>query len=251
MSEARIHAKIVAERFPLDNAPAIVTRVLRKTEIDLLGIRGDTGKPKRDPRFPMDERHDALDFHLSPAAFEAIADDMSAPLDHRRGVGIDDPLIRNFGAALRDGFAHPERVSRMLLERVILALAIHVAQAYGGRPAAAMPAKGGLAPWQLRRSTELLASNLDGSVALKTLADACRLSTGHFSRAFRASTGLTPVQWLAHRRIEAAKALIQQRRGSLGEVALACGFSDQSHFTRIFTRIVGTSPGAWRRTLER
>jgi len=120
----------------------------------------------------------------------------------------------------------------------------------GGMRASTPPMRGGLAPWQLRRSTELLTANLDGSVTLQSLADACRLSTGHFIRAFRTSTGLAPFQWLAHRRVDAAKVLIRQRRASLGEIALACGFADQSHFTRIFSRIVGTSPGAWRRNLE-
>jgi transcriptional regulator GlxA family with amidase domain len=76
------------------------------------------------------------------------------------------------------------------------------------------------------------------------------LSTSHFTRAFRASTGLAPFQWLAHRRVDTAKVLLRQRRVSLREIALACGFSDQSHFTRVFSRIVGTSPGTWQRNLD-
>jgi AraC family transcriptional regulator len=76
------------------------------------------------------------------------------------------------------------------------------------------------------------------------------LSTSYFARAFRTSTGLAPHQWLAHRRVEVAKYLLRQQRGSLREIALACGFSDQSHFTRVFTRIVGSSLGAWRRNLD-
>jgi AraC family transcriptional regulator len=216
MSEARIHGKTLAERFPLDDASAIVARVLHETETGAFEIRGDN----------------------PPLA-------QSGPPSY-----IDDPIIRHLGAALRGDFAHPEPVSRVFLDHVSRALAIHVAQTYGGMRVASPGAKGGLAPWQLRRSTELFAANLDSSVALKTLADACGLSTGHFSRAFRVSTGLTPSRWLTHRRIEVATALLRQRRDSLGQIALACGFSDQSHFTRIFTRIVGTSPGAWRRNLD-
>ena len=209
---------------------------------------------KRDPKFLMDRPFHSIFFHLSRAVFDAIADDMNAPrigeLDYQPGAGIDDKIVRKLGTALLGGFSHPERVSRMFLELVTLAVAVHVAQTYGGMRMVAARAKGGLASWQLRRSTELLAANLDGSVTLKSLADACGLSIDHFTRAFRTSTGLAPSQWLMRRRVEAAKDLLRRRRDPLREIALACGFSDQSHFTRVFTRIVGSSPGAWQRTLD-
>lgn len=210
---------------------------------------------KPDPKFPAKQPFHALNFHLPRAVFDAIAEDINAPCigepDCQSGGSIDDESIRDLGTMLLGGSAHPERVSRMFLEHVILAVAAHVARLYGGMRVAAPRAKGGLAPWQLRRSTELLAANLDGSVPLKTLADECDLSISHFARAFRTSTGLAPHQWLAHRRVEVAKDLLRQRRDSLCEIALACGFSDQSHFTRVFTKIVSTSPGAWRRNLDR
>ena len=302
MSGVGIHGKRLAERFRLDDAPAIVTRVLRKAEIGVTEIRSDNpefaqsgslpledaylvvlqlrdfpshhyweeGRPvppgslqagqaclydlKRDPKFLMDKPFHSLHFHLSRAVFDAIADDMNAPrigeLDYQPGLGVDDKIIRDLGTMLLGGLSHPERVSRMFLEHVTLATAAHVAQTYGGMRVAAARAKGGLAPWQLRRSTELLAAHLDGSVTLKSLADACGLSASYFTRAFRTSTGLAPHQWLAHRRVETAKDLLRQRQDPLREVALACGFSDQSHFTNAFTRMVGTSPRAWQRNLD-
>lgn len=301
MSGVEVHRKSLATsmRLPLEDAPAIVTQVLRKAEIGVIESRCDNpalaqsgslphedaylvalllrdfpsyryweeGRPaplgslqagqvclydlKRDPKFLMDRPFHSLNFYLSRAVFDAIADDMNAPrigeLDYQPGASIDDKIIRDLGTMLLGGFTHPERVSRMFLEHVTLAAAAHVAQTYGGMRAVAPRVKGGLAPWQLRRSTELLAAHLDGSVALKSLADACGLSTGYFTRAFRASTGLAPHQWLTHQRVETAKALLRQRRGPLEEIALTCGFSDQSHFTHVFNRLVGSSPGAWRR----
>ena len=154
------------------------------------------------------------------------------------------------GAALLGGFSHPERVSQLFLDHVTLAVAVHVAQTYGGMRVVAPQAKGGLAPWRLRRATEYLAARLDGSVALKSLADECGLSLSHFINAFRTSTGLPPQQWLRHRRIERAKTLMRHHRHSLSEIALSCGFADQAHFTRVFTKLVGASPGVWRRSLK-
>jgi AraC family transcriptional regulator len=72
-------------------------------------------------------------------------------------------------------------------------------------------------------------------------------SKGHFSRAFKRSLGLSPTAYVAIRRVERAKALMSSTREHLSEIALACGFTDQSHFTRWFRRIVGVSPGQWRR----
>jgi AraC family transcriptional regulator len=76
------------------------------------------------------------------------------------------------------------------------------------------------------------------------------LSVSHFSRAFRRSMGAAPHNWLLTCRVEAAKEKLRDHRLTLSDVALACGFADQSHLTRVFTRIVGVSPGAWRRSLD-
>jgi AraC-like DNA-binding protein len=111
--------------------------------------------------------------------------------------------------------------------------------------------RGGLAPWQARRAKELMDANLGGKLPLSQLAEACGLSTRHFARAFRQSTGVPPHRWRLSRRLERAKDLLRDPARSLSEVALACGFADQSHFTRMFTTLVGLSPGLWRRTLSR
>ena len=72
----------------------------------------------------------------------------------------------------------------------------------------------------------------------------------YFSRAFRGTMGVAPHNWLLIRRVEVAKEKLLSTQLSLAEVALACGFADQSHLTRVFTGMVGVSPGAWRRALD-
>jgi AraC family transcriptional regulator len=102
----------------------------------------------------------------------------------------------------------------------------------------------------VKRAKEILSANLEGSVQLKEVAKECGLSVSHFSRAFHRTAGAAPHRWLMTRRVEAAKEKLRDSRLSLLDVALACGFSDQSHLTRVFTGMVGSSPGAWRRALE-
>lgn len=104
---------------------------------------------------------------------------------------------------------------------------------------------GGLAPHLRRRVVEYIEAHLDQTLRLRDLAGLAGLSEFHFQRAFRASVGVSPHLWLAHRRIERAKALI--RAGEpLAQVAAATGFSGQSHFTRAFRAATGNTPAAWR-----
>jgi AraC-like DNA-binding protein len=131
----------------------------------------------------------------------------------------------------------------MFVDYVMLALGCHVAQTYGGLETAARSVRGGLAPWQERRAKEIIEANLDGEIPLAELAPECGLSTSHFSRPFKDTTGAPPHPWLLHRRIENAMRLLRNPQLSLVEVAMACGFSDQSHFTRVFTKFSGT--GRW------
>jgi AraC-like DNA-binding protein len=93
----------------------------------------------------------------------------------------------------------------------------------------------------------MLLADLAGATPLAEIARFCGLSAGHFARAFRRSTGLAPHAWLLNARVERAMVLLRQPGKSLSEIALACGFADQSHFGRVFTRLTGQSPRAWRR----
>jgi AraC-like DNA-binding protein len=86
---------------------------------------------------------------------------------------------------------------------------------------------------------------------VRELARECRLSSAHFPRAFRRSAGMAPHDdWLIEQRIVLSKKKLRDDRRSLSDVAAECGFTDQSHFTRMFNRIVGVPPGAWRRALK-
>ena len=208
---------------------------------------------RRGPRMVLDQPYHALHVHIPRAAFDAIATEANAvpirDLDYAAGVGVEDRTIADLGAAILSGLRGGDP-NRQLLDHLILAMAAHVAIRYGGMTPMSRAARGGLAPWQVRRAKEILSANLDGAVPLTEVARQCGLSVGHFSRSFRQSFGATPHQWLVQRRLDAAKDLIRSCRMPLSNVALSCGFADQSHLTRVFTREVGASPAAWRREVQ-
>jgi len=104
-----------------------------------------------------------------------------------------------------------------------------------------------LAPWQVTRVMRFIEANLSEKVGPQDLASLARLSTSHFARAFRTTVGKSPYAYLIHRRIERTKQMMLETDLPLVQIALDCGLADQAHFTRLFTRIVGISPAAWRR----
>lgn len=206
---------------------------------------------KRDPVARLRSPFRSMHFYLPRAALDEIADDAGAPrvgdLDRIAHIGVQDPVVRRLGACLLPALARPDEASCLFVDHVSLALAAHVAQAYGGMRSAAHPVRGGLAPWQERRAKELLDAGIDGAVPVSRLARACGLSVSHFTRAFRQSTGLSPHRWLRERRLDRARDLLTGSALTLSEVAIASGFADQSHFTRFFSRAHGMGPGQWRR----
>lgn len=107
--------------------------------------------------------------------------------------------------------------------------------------------RGGLAPWQARVLKTHIETHLDISLRTKELAKLVRLSSFHFCRVFRVSFGNSPHGYVTRRRIERAQGLILTTKLPLGQIAVDCGFADQAHFTKLFRRLTGESPGEWRR----
>ena len=106
---------------------------------------------------------------------------------------------------------------------------------------------GGLARWQARRALTYIDTHLESRLDVPLLAKLVSFSKSHFSRAFKQSVGCSPMAYVSARRIERAKLMMISTRERLSDIALACGFADQSHLNRYFRRIVGITPGVWRR----
>jgi len=94
---------------------------------------------------------------------------------------------------------------------------------------------------------DYLESHLPQRVELETLAALINLSQAHFSRAFKASTGLALYQWQLYARIRRAQTMLLYSEAPLSEIAVATGFADAVHFGRTFRKLSGLTPGIWRR----
>jgi AraC-like DNA-binding protein len=107
--------------------------------------------------------------------------------------------------------------------------------------------KGGLARWQISRVDAFINEHIDQCIRISELASLLSLSVSHFSHAFKQSTGMTPLMYVAAARIEAAQQYMLCSSRSLSDVALRHGFCDQSHFCSVFRRETGLSPQSWRK----
>jgi AraC-like DNA-binding protein len=203
------------------------------------------------PTVLVDKPHHELHFYIPRTILNAITEQHGAPrieeLRYQPGEPIDDMVVRGLGSSLTAAFAVPEQANRLFLDHVLLGVATHCAQTYGGFAPQSRPIRGGLAQWQQKRAMEFIRANLKGDIRLEDIAQSCGISISHFTRAFRQSVGMPPHQWLLQQRIEQAKARIKNADESLSEIALACGFADQSHLSRVFSRFTGATPAAWRR----
>jgi AraC-like DNA-binding protein len=194
---------------------------------------------------------DSLIFYMPRTAFNEITEERGTrrivSLDCEPALAVRDPIVGQLGVSLLPTLDHPDSANKLFVEYVMLAVHAHVAQTYGGMTATARMVRGGLARWQERRAKELMEAKLGQSISMSQMAQECGLSAAHFARAFRRTTGQAPHRWLLQQRLDRAKQLLLSSALPLAQIALTCGFAEQSHFTRTFTRNVGISPGAWRR----
>ncbi|MBQ0822024.1 helix-turn-helix transcriptional regulator [Microvirga sp. HBU67558] len=190
---------------------------------------------------------------LQRSFMREIADDLEVPHVTHLGKSLyhvtDDPVLRRLALRIYPYFDAPETIDPLFADHFMWSLGIYVCATYGDL-AMRRPVRGGLSTWQERLAKEVMETSVVGGIGLAELASLCGLRTSQFAHAFKRSTGMAPYQWLQRRRVERAKDLLTFRDTSLADIALTCGFSDQSHLTRTFARLVGTTPGAWRATIH-
>jgi AraC family transcriptional regulator len=160
-----------------------------------------------------------------------------------------DPVISSVGMALLGELDSEGLSGRFYAESLGNVLAVHLLRYYAVPSTQPVTLKGGLSAARLRQVTEFITDNYGRDIKLAELAQVAGMSSFHFAREFKRTTGTTPHQYLIKFRIERAKALLAKRDLPLIEVGLRAGFSHQSHFTRLFRRVTGTTPHSYRTQL--
>jgi AraC family transcriptional regulator len=187
-----------------------------------------------------------LQLSISDAALMASSDGAYGEVELRPSRKFANPRLSALVAA-----AHAEMVAgfpsgRLFLDSVEQAMAVALVKDRAARHRVVEMYRGGLGSARLRKIRELVQAKMEDDLGLDDMAQSVGLSTAHFGRMFRKSTGETPHQFVLRQRIERAKAMLRVPDARVLDVAVACGFKTQQHFAQVFRDVCRVSPTEYR-----
>ncbi|KAI9129989.1 helix-turn-helix domain-containing protein [Acaryochloris sp. CCMEE 5410] len=193
------------------------------------------------------ERAEFIDLYLTP---ERIAHYVDPSLAFKRyelipQFAVDDALIYNLGLTLKEQ-VEQDICNVFYIESALTMLIAHLLRYYSTHQKLICLAEYKLASVKLNQVIDYIHAHLERNPSLAELAALVDLSSCHFVKVFKQSTGTTPHQYLLRCRIEKAKQLLSQEKVPLAEIAQRVGFHDQSRFTSAFKKRVGVTPKKYR-----
>lgn len=192
-----------------------------------------------------DKAADILHLSFRPGFLRRVAEENDLDADRGELLGSFDETdlrIEHIGLALQEELRLGAPNGRVYGEALATALAAHLLQEHSSRSQVVRDFDGGLPESALRRLSEYVGDNLHRNLTLSELAGVEHLSTYHFSRMFKRSTGSSPYRYVIQRRIERAKELLSGTDLTVTEVAHAVGFSHQGHLAYHTRRLLGVPP---------
>jgi AraC family transcriptional regulator len=193
------------------------------------------------------EATDAVELYPDPVLLgelAALSGRSMAEVEIEPALAARDAVVLGIAAVLKRVHVTGGWLSDVAVSTLSYRLAWHLLTAYCGvRVAERMRRPGLLSRRSVDRVADLIDAELSGPLPLGRLANAASLSPYHFARAFKASTGLAPHQFVTMRRVERAKTLLMATHASVTDVAHTVGFSNISHFRRVFRQHTGWMPG--------
>lgn len=248
------HAIIYLNRQPLDLTQRLDGR-LRKERVHYGEVAIIPTGPHWEWEFKGETKSDMLPLCLEDAFVREVAEKVDVDPDGVEIVpllGGRDLRIEQIGLLLKaEVEAKGLLGGRLYAESLATALAIHLIRNHSflGKTVARKAARehnGGLSRRALKDAIDYVGDNLEKDLKLAEIAGAAHMSPYHFSRLFKQSTGLTPHRYVIERRVQRSKELLGGSTLPIAEIALLCGFANQSHLNRHFKRLLGVNPKALR-----
>jgi AraC family transcriptional regulator len=157
-----------------------------------------------------------------------------------------DPFIENIGQALLCELQTEGLCGRLYAESLATALAVHLLRQYSTSKPNIRQYEDGLPRYKLQQALEYIDAHIEQDIQLADLAELLGMSRYYFVRLFKQSMGVTPYQYVLQQRVERAKVLLKHRERAISDIALECGFANQSHFTKNFRQLTGVTPKVYR-----
>ena len=187
-----------------------------------------------------------LQLGISDAALMASSDGAYGDVELSPSRKFVDPRLSAMVAAVHAEMVAGFPSGRLFLDSVEQAMAVALVKDHAVRHRPVQIYRGGLGSARLRRIKELVHAKMEDDLSLDEMAKSVGLSTAHFARMFRKSTGATPHQFVLRQRLERAKAMLRAPDARVLDVAVACGFKTQQHFAQVFRDVWGVSPTEYR-----
>jgi AraC family transcriptional regulator len=187
-----------------------------------------------------------LQITISDAALMATSDEADAEIQLQSYRRFNDPRLSALASAVNAEMVAGFPSGRLFLDSVEQAIAAALVNGHAARHRPVRIYTGGLGSARLRRIKELVHAKMEDDLSLDEMAQSIQLSTAHFAKMFRKSTGQSPHQFVLRLRVERAKEMLRSVETRILDVAVACGFKTQQHFARVFRKICGASPTEYR-----
>ncbi|KAF3885214.1 MULTISPECIES: helix-turn-helix domain-containing protein [Nostocales] len=194
------------------------------------------------------EDSDFLVLRLQPNLITQVAGELgyTEQIEIAPNLGVLSPQIQNIGLALKGELESGCLSGRLYGESLATALASHLLQQHSTFKQNIESYTGGLPKYKLCKILEYINENLERELTLAELASVAEISSYHFARLFKQSTGFTPHQYVINCRIERAKKLLAEKQLSIAEIGDAIGFQSPSHFIALFRKRMAMTPKAYR-----
>jgi AraC family transcriptional regulator len=186
-----------------------------------------------------------LQLGISDAALMACSDGAYGEVELHPSRKFADPRLSAMVAAVHAEMVAGFPSGRLFLDSVEQAMAVALVNGHAVRHRSVLY-RAGLGTARLRRIKELVHAKMEDDLSLDEMAQSVGLSTAHFARMFRKSTGETPHQFVLRQRLERAKAMLRAPDARVLDVAVACGFKTQQHFAQVFRDVCRVSPTEYR-----
>jgi len=190
-----------------------------------------------------------LQLGISDEALMACSDGAYGEVELRPSRKFADPRLSAMVAAVHAEMVAGFPSGRLFRDSVEQAMAVTLVNGHAVRHRPVQIYQGGLGSARLRRIKELVHAKMEDDLSLDEMAQSVGLSTAHFARMFRKSTGETPHQFVLRQRLDRARAMLRAPEARVLDVAVACGFKTQQHFAQAFRDLWGASPTEYRQDL--
>jgi AraC family transcriptional regulator len=188
--------------------------------------------------------------YLSPGAVAEVAAEVFErdieDVELMDVLRAEDPVLTHLAMTLTHELKDGGIGGRLYVDALRIQACVHILRNYADVVFRKPKANGGLSQAQKARVVQYVEDNIEKNISLAELANLAQLSAFHFARKFRTEFGCPPHAYLIRRRLECAKRQLARKDTPLKCVAATSGFSDQSHMTRLFRRVLNVTPAEYR-----